>query len=155
MLVQGTAEVDDLDLAENRRRYRRESLEKLPGEKDMLPPRFLEGLFSWYFERIYVKVRPERVFVWKGGDFATEPEIHDAHIEEVRSGHVEEPAAPHADPPKVAGPRGRRMDELGTATDGRRLLGCPRRLPVAARLRSASTARRGRSSWVRSRPDFR
>ena len=30
----------------------------------------LAGLFSWYSERIYVKVRPERVFVWPDGEAA-------------------------------------------------------------------------------------
>ena len=98
VLVQGSAQVDDADLAANRDRYRREALEKLPAAKDQLPPKFLEGLFSWYFERLYVKVRPERVFVWRDGDLAREPEIHDAHMEEVRSGHTEEPEQDHAKP---------------------------------------------------------
>jgi hypothetical protein len=108
VLVQGTADVDDSDLAANRERYRRESAEKLPATKDMLPPRALEGLFGWYFERLYVGVRPERVFVWPDGDPATEPEILDSHLEEVRSGHSEEPSEP---PPAAAGG--------GVAWDGR------------------------------------
>jgi hypothetical protein len=41
-------------------------------------------------------VRPERVFIWRGGDPEVEPEIHDAHLEEVRSGHVEEPRVARA-----------------------------------------------------------
>lgn len=45
-----------------------------------------------------VKVRPERVFVWPGGDATRPPEILDARLEEVRSGHIEEPLAPHAGP---------------------------------------------------------
>ena len=98
VLVQGSAEIDDADLGANRERYRREALEKLPATKDMLPPKFLEGLFSWYFERLYVKARPERVFVWAAGDIAQEPEIHGAHMEEVRSGHTEEPKEDHAAP---------------------------------------------------------
>ena len=68
VLVQGTAEVDEADLAANRERYRREAVVKLPATKDMLPPKWLEGLFEWYFDRIYVKTRPERVFVWPSGD---------------------------------------------------------------------------------------
>jgi hypothetical protein len=91
VLVQGFARIDDEDLAANRERYRRESLEKLPAAKDMLPPKFVEGLMGWYFERLYVLVRPERVFVWPDGDLGREPELHDAHLEEVRSGHSEEP----------------------------------------------------------------
>jgi hypothetical protein len=43
-----------------------------------------------------VRVRPERVFVWPAGDPTREPQLFDAHMEEVRSGHAEEPAAPHA-----------------------------------------------------------
>jgi Pyridoxamine 5'-phosphate oxidase len=44
-----------------------------------------------------VRVRPERVYVWPSGDPTQEPQLFDAHMEEVRSGHDEEPAAPHAD----------------------------------------------------------
>lgn len=43
-----------------------------------------------------VRVRPERVFVWPAGDPTREPQLFDAHMEEVRSGHDEEPAAEHA-----------------------------------------------------------
>jgi Pyridoxamine 5'-phosphate oxidase len=43
-----------------------------------------------------VRVRPERIYVWPGGDASREPQLFDAHIEEVRSGHDEEPAAEHA-----------------------------------------------------------
>ena len=113
VLVQGTAQVDDRDLEANRGRYERESVEKLPAVQDMLPPRLVRGLFSWYFTRIYVHVRPERVYVWSGGDTAGEPELLDSHMEEVRSAHNEEP------PDKHAGARGggpvwdERMEELG------------------------------------------
>jgi hypothetical protein len=113
VLVQGTAEVDDRDLAANRERYRRESLEKLPAAKEMLPPRLLEGIFSWYFERLYVKVRPERVFVWPDGDPTKPPEVLDSHLEEVRSGHVEEPEAPRADVAGGSETWDERIDELG------------------------------------------
>src|SRR5215216_1365016 len=98
VLVQGTAEVDDRDLDANRERYWRDSWEKLPGTRDMHPPKVLRGMFGWYYTRIYVKVRPERVFVWRDGDRTKPPQVHDARIEEVRSGHVEEPPAPHAPP---------------------------------------------------------
>src|ERR671930_1611913 len=37
VLVQGTAGVDDRDLAANRERYQHESVEKLPGTKSMMP----------------------------------------------------------------------------------------------------------------------
>jgi hypothetical protein len=135
VLVQGMGEVDDRDLKANRERYRRESLVKLPATKAMMPPKILESLFGWYYERVYIKVRPERVFVWPDGDPGSEPTVHDSHIEEVRSGHSEEPLD-HDD--EVAGGGiawDERIGELGrryrdaviawTAPDG---------FPLAARL---------------------
>jgi hypothetical protein len=98
VLVQGTAEVDDRDLEANRVRYERESLEKLPGMASMHPPDRLKRILAWYYTRIYIHVRPERVYVWAGGDIAAEPELYDAHMEEVRSGHSEEPDRFHAAP---------------------------------------------------------
>jgi hypothetical protein len=95
VLVQGTARVDDSDLDANRERYGRDSKEKLPGAQDAAPPSFLQGWFSWYYTRIYVKVRPERVYVWHHGDWRAEPELLDSHMEEVRSGHDEEPDVEH------------------------------------------------------------
>ena len=44
------------------------------------------------------RVRPERLYVWPGADAETEPELYDAHVEEVRSGHNEEPEVGHAPP---------------------------------------------------------
>ena len=113
VLVQGTAQVDDRDLDANRERYRRELVQKLPGTKGQLPPKFLERLFDWYFTRVYVHVRPERIYVWHDGDVAREPELFDAHMEEVRSGHDEEPAAAHADTEGGGTAWDERMDELG------------------------------------------
>jgi Pyridoxamine 5'-phosphate oxidase len=43
-----------------------------------------------------VRVRPERVYVWPAGDPTAEPQLFDAHMEEVRSGHDEEPERPQA-----------------------------------------------------------
>jgi hypothetical protein len=113
VLVQGPAEIDDRDLDANRERYWRESSAKLPGMKNTHPPKALRGLFGWYYTRIYVKVRPERVFVWPDGDFAREPEIHDARLEEVRSGHIEEPPEPHAPLAGGAPVWDERVEELG------------------------------------------
>jgi Pyridoxamine 5'-phosphate oxidase len=113
VLVQGSAEVDDRDLVANRERNRRESWEKLPGTRDMHPPRFIRGLFDWYYMRIYVKVRPERVFVWPDGDHRSEPSVLGTHMEEVRSGHTEEPDEGHVPPGGGALAWDRRMDELG------------------------------------------
>jgi hypothetical protein len=113
VLVQGTAKVDDEDLDANRDRYRREALEKLPATKSQMPPRWLDRFLYWYYARIYVYVRPERVFVWPGGDASAEPELLDSHVEEVRSGHVEEPAAAVDAPEGGSEAWDERMDELG------------------------------------------
>jgi Pyridoxamine 5'-phosphate oxidase len=135
VLVHGTAEVDDRDLKANRERYREESLQKLPATKEMLPPKLLEGMFSWYFERIYVKVRPERVFVWPEGDLTSEPVLHDSHIEEVRSGHTEET---EEEPAPVTGGKvawDDRIEELGRRYDDAVLAWvAPDGFPLAARL---------------------
>ena len=40
----------------------------------MHPPKPLRGMFNWYYARIYIKVRPERVFVWPDGDLTEEPD---------------------------------------------------------------------------------
>jgi hypothetical protein len=113
VLVQGTATVDDRDLQANQERYEREIAEKLPATEDMKPPKPLKKMLTWYYARIYVKVRPERVWIWRDG-CESDPELLDAHLEEVRSGHDEEPDA------ELAGPRERdpvwdeRIDELGS-----------------------------------------
>ena len=135
VLVQGTADVDEADLAANRERYRRESLAKLPGTKEMLPPRWLEGLFGWYFERIYINVRPERVFVWPAGDITAAPQVYGAHLEEVRSGHTEEPREPHADAAGGALAWDERIEELGARHPTAVLAWvAPDGFPLAARL---------------------
>ena len=80
----------------------------------MAPPKALRRFFDWYYTRIYVHVRPERVYVWLGGDATNEPQLFDAHMEEVRSGHDEEPAAAHAPAEGGAMAWDDRMDELGS-----------------------------------------
>jgi Pyridoxamine 5'-phosphate oxidase len=112
ILVQGTAEVDDRNLVENRERYWRESWEKLPGMRSMHPPRLMRGMFNWYYTRLYVKVRPERVFVWPDGDHGREPSVLDSHIEEVESGHIEEPLEAHPTPAGGTPAWDERIDEL-------------------------------------------
>jgi hypothetical protein len=117
VLVQGIADVDDTDLDANAERYARESAEKLPGTKSMMPPKPIRGFFSWYFKRLYVHVRPERVYVWPHGDPSHEPQLLDAHLEEVRSGHDEEPDAELA--PAMGGESAwdERIEELGRRYD--------------------------------------
>jgi len=114
VLVQGTAHVDDSDLDANRERYVREAIEKTPSVRQQMPPEGMRRFFNWYFTRIYVKVRPERVYVWDDGDIAREPELLDSHMEEVRSGHDEEPPDEAHVRPEGGGPTwDRRLDELG------------------------------------------
>jgi hypothetical protein len=71
-------------------------------------------MLDWYYARIYIRVRPERVYVWPAGDTGTEPALYDAHMEEVRSGHSEEPDRFHADPGGTAPIWHPRLGELGT-----------------------------------------
>jgi hypothetical protein len=108
VLVQGTAEVDDRDLTANRERYDRELAAKLPATKEIAPPGFMKGWFEWYYTRIYVHVRPERIYIWPGCDVSQEPQLWDAHMEEVRSGHDEESESEQ-----------RRPEGGGTVWDGR------------------------------------
>src|SRR5205085_3493297 len=68
VLVQGSAEVDDRDLDANRERYVRESLQKLPATAKLTPPASIRRMLDWYYSRIYIHVRPERVYMWPGGE---------------------------------------------------------------------------------------
>jgi hypothetical protein len=114
VLVQGTAHVDDRDLEANRRRYERESRAKLPGAQSAVPPEIVRRrFFAWYFARIYVHVRPERVFVWREGAVDREPELLDTHMEEVRSGHSEEREVREAPPEGGGTTWDMRVEELG------------------------------------------
>ena len=113
VLVQGSAAVDDEDLQANRERYIRDRAHKLPGVRTGVPPERAQRAFAWYFTRIYVHVRPERVYVWPGGDCEREPELLDSHMEEVRSGHDEEPEAPPPAPEGGAAVWHARIEELG------------------------------------------
>jgi hypothetical protein len=118
VLVQGTATVDDEDLKANAERYYRDSIEKLPATRKMHPPKLLRSVFNFYYVRLYIKVRPERVFIWPEGDLAEEPVVHDAHLEEVRSGHVEEPSEPHGPPAAGSMAWDSRMEDLATHDTG-------------------------------------
>jgi hypothetical protein len=66
VLVQGTARVDEQDLEANRARYRREGAIKLPKANEKAPPAWMDGFMSWYVDRIYVHVVPQRILVWRG-----------------------------------------------------------------------------------------
>ncbi|HYY84382.1 MAG TPA: pyridoxamine 5'-phosphate oxidase family protein [Beijerinckiaceae bacterium] len=113
VLVQGTADVDDRDLDANRERYKREIAVKLPAAQADMPPKVFDRFLHWYLTRVYIHVRPERIYVWHDGDPAREPQLFDTHMEEVRSGHDEEPDAELADAAGGAVVWDERMDELG------------------------------------------
>ena len=133
VLVQGSADVDDRDLDANRERYARESAEKLPAMARLQPPDAIKRFFNWYYTRIYVHVRPERIYVWRSP--GAEPELYDAHVEEVRSGHSEEPERFHADPEGGAITWHPRLGELGTRHPTAVLsLVCPDGFPFAMRV---------------------
>jgi hypothetical protein len=114
VLVQGTARVHDEDLEANRRRYEREMAEKLPALHALAPTGPLKRLFSWYYDRIYLSVRPERVYVWAHGRLDEEPTLYDARVEEVRSGHNEELEEGHAPPEGGIDVWDPRLDRLGS-----------------------------------------
>jgi hypothetical protein len=133
VLVQGSADVDDRDLEANRRRYAREAADKLPSMKGRQPPEPLQRFFGWYFTRIYIHVRPERVYVWRSAD--AEPELYDAHMEEVRSGYSEEPERFHAGPEGGVIKWHPRLNELGTTYPTAVLsIVCPDGFPFATRV---------------------
>jgi hypothetical protein len=135
VLVQGTAQVDDADLDANRERYRREMAEKLPHAASGMPPKAFDRFLSWYLTRIYLHVRPERIYVWPDGDAAKEPRMFDTHMEEVRSGHDEEPAGPHAGTEGGRIAWDQRIDELGSRyTEAVVSLVAPDGFPFSVRL---------------------
>lgn len=153
VLVQGTARVDDHDLEANRRRYERESLAKLPATERMRPPRPLRRFMSWYELRIYVHVRPERVYVWPAGDLDAEPQLFDAHLDEVRSGMNAEPLGGH-EPPEGGGPIWhRRLAELGRGYETAVLaIVGPEGFPFAARVPVRADAEQ-RLVWIDADPE--
>ena len=143
VLVQGTATVDDADLKANADRYLSESGEKLPATKKMHPPKPLRAMLNWYYARLYIKVRPERVFVWPDGNLAEEPAVHDAHLEEVRSGHVEEPPEDHGAPAAGGAAWDKRLDFLeGHETGVLSWMG-PDGFPIAVRVPFSTEPSRG------------
>ena len=91
-----------------------------------------------------VRVLPERVFVWPSGDATQEPQLFDAHMEEVRSGHDEEPDAPHAVAEGGSAAWDARIEELGSGFEAVLSLVAPDGFPFSVRVPIAvdDTARR-------------
>jgi hypothetical protein len=111
VLVQGIAEVDDADLDANRARYVRENAAKLRAAPGSEPPDAVQRRFDWYYSRIYLRVRPERVYVWPGGDCELEPQLFELGTD---GGSEPQPPAVAAVAPAGAGGRwDRRIQELG------------------------------------------
>jgi hypothetical protein len=142
VLVQGTATIDDEDLKANADRYLRESALKLPATKKMHPPKPLRPAFNFYYARIYISVRPERIFVWPGGDLNEEPTVHGAHLEEVRSGHSEEPPEEHGAPAGGSTAWDQRMAFLGEHETGVLSWLGPDGFPIAVRVPYAADSAR-------------
>jgi hypothetical protein len=134
LLVQGTASIDDRDLKANAERYMRESAVKLPAAVKMHPPKPLRRVFNFYYARIYLKVRPERVFVWPDGDLSREATVHDAHLEEVRSGHIEVSPEEHGQPAAGEPTWDSRMGFLGEHQTGVLSWLGPDGFPIAVRV---------------------
>ena len=113
------------------------------------------GLFNWYYTRLYVDVRPERVYVWPDGDLTSEPELLDSHMEEVRSG------ARRGARGGVARSRGRRAcgtggwtssgDRYGTAScrsSARTASRSPAAVPIELDRGRAASAARQAADWL-------
>ena len=109
-----------------------------PGLARWDPPDQFKRFLSWYFTRIYIHVRPERIYVWRADE---EPELYDAHMEEVRSGPLR---GARAVPRRARGRRERLASPdpaTGRESPNRRpVVRIARRLPVRdARRRSRPT----------------
>jgi hypothetical protein len=81
-----------------------------------------------------VHVRPERVYAWPGGDPTREPQLFDAHMEEVRSGHDEEPAGEHAGAEGGSATWDDRIDDLAGEVEAILSLVAPDGFPFSVRL---------------------
>jgi hypothetical protein len=142
VLVQGRATVDDGDLDANRRRYHADTAAKPTG-----PATAPVGeRFDWYFTRIYIEIRPERVLVWRGAA----PEVF---------GSLPDSAAPAPRGYGGTGRPNRRIAEIGRRYDTAVLStlgveGYPLsiRLPVTADRRGRSIAIEAEPAAVELRP---
>jgi hypothetical protein len=80
VLVQGTAEVEEvLDYRPDIIGLFRTVARRQPDSARFSGNRVLRRLFSWYlFQRIALRVTPERVTTWPGGDLHLAPEVIEA-----------------------------------------------------------------------------
>jgi hypothetical protein len=79
VLVQGTAAVDEvLDYPPDMIGLFRTVAKRQPDSARFTSNRFIRGLFAWYlFQRIALRVTPERITVWPGRDFDAEPRVYE------------------------------------------------------------------------------
>jgi hypothetical protein len=139
VLVQGTALVDNEDLGANRQRYRDDTAAKPTGPATA--PRGRRH--DWYFTRIYIYVRPERVYVWRDGDCGARPDVYG---ELPRAGAAEERSHGGAPTPS------RRIAEIGGRYETAVLsLVGPDGYPLSVRV-PMSGDRRGRSIAIDVEP---
>jgi general stress protein 26 len=75
VLVQGDAEApDEIHTSPNEaREYWIRTLKVQPAGKMYSANRLMRYLFDWYYMRLYIYVRPRRIFLWPEGDFARAP----------------------------------------------------------------------------------
>ena len=147
VLVQGTADVDDRDLEANRERYWRGVGREAAGDQGHASAESCAGYSTGTTPRLYVKVRPERVFVWADGD-STRSRSSSTRTSR-RSARATARSRSSRTSRRRGAPRMGRADRRARRPlpGGRALLGRPRRLP-AQRPRSGlgSTATRGGSA---------
>jgi len=74
VLVKGTARVDDSDPSNGWMRFLLLWRRKEPYIDAYLKQRFA---FPLFWERAVIEVRPDVVYVWRGGDIDAEPEVYD------------------------------------------------------------------------------
>ena len=113
VLVQGTAKVDDADLKANAERYMEESSLKLSRRPRRCTHRSRCARCSTGTTRGSTSAFGPSAS--SSGPTATprmEPQVHDAHLEEVRSGHTEEPPEDHGGPDPGPPDWDRRMEWL-------------------------------------------
>ena len=77
VLVQGTAEVEEvLEYRPDIIGLFRIVARRQPDSARFSSNRVVRRMFSWYlFQRIALRVTPERVTIWPGGDFGLAPEV--------------------------------------------------------------------------------
>jgi hypothetical protein len=144
VLVQGSAEVDDGDLDANRARYLRDLREKPTGGPAGSLPEAGGRRFDWYFTRVYLHVRPERVYVWRDGDCGATPELYGAPA----SGADAMAASPYRGKPHPH----RRIGEIGSRYESAVLsMAGADGFPLSVRL-PMTADRRGRSIAIDVEP---